>query len=135
MTKRKVRVQSDRAVRVDYGGANISRPQARLGKNIMCLRIFTIERNGLKSAAACLLHQRRQILDRAVIPLHDQRAGKPQVSLRNIGIERQSTLEQIDRRHAISPACLVDMPETALAKIPRPHVLWSLCDDPLTFGE
>src|SRR5215469_15621560 len=77
MTVSEVPVKLDRAARVCYSGPDIARPKARLGKHILGLRVFPIERHSLKGGLSCLTHERSEVLNRAVIPLHDQRAGKP----------------------------------------------------------
>src|SRR6516165_1940110 len=134
MTESEVRVQLDRAARMRYGGANVARPKACLGEDILGLRVFTIERDSLKSGFPGLTHEWSKILDRAVVPLHDQCTGEPQVGLREIGIERKRLFEQALGCDAIGPGALVHMPEAALAIIPGAHVLRPLCDYALAFG-
>ena len=55
-----------------YGGANVARPKACLGEDILGLRVFTIERDSLKSGFPGLTHEWGEILSRAIVPLHDQ---------------------------------------------------------------
>jgi len=43
MTESEVLVQRDRVARVLYGGPDIARPKAGLGKYILDLRVFPIE--------------------------------------------------------------------------------------------
>src|SRR5215471_5612659 len=76
MSDSEVSVELDRAVRVRYCGPHISSPMAYLGEHILCLRVFTIESQSLKGRSACLTHEWSEVLDRPVIPLHDQRAGE-----------------------------------------------------------
>src|SRR5215472_15596829 len=89
MTESEVRVQLDRATRMCYGGPGVARPKACLGEHILGLRVFAIERYSLKSGISGLAHEWSEICDRAVIPLHDQRAGKSKVGVREMGIERK----------------------------------------------
>src|SRR6516165_2131985 len=134
MTESEVHVQLDRAARVCYGGPGVARPKACLGEHILGLRVFTIERQSLKSGISGLTHEWSEILDRAVIPLHNQRTGEPQVGVREIGIERERLFEQTVGCDAIGAGALVHMPEAALAIIPGAHVLRPLCDYALAFG-
>ena len=86
MAESEVRVQLDRAARMRYRGPDVARPMARLGENVLGLRVFTIERRSLKGGFPCLTHEWSEVLDRAVIPLHDERAGEPEVGVREVGI-------------------------------------------------
>src|SRR5215467_9991444 len=85
MTESEVAVQLGRTARVLYGGPGVARPKACLGENIVGLRVFTIERQSVKSGCPSLTHGWSEVLDRAVIPLHDQRVGEPEVGVREIG--------------------------------------------------
>src|SRR6516164_4642989 len=134
MTESEVRVQLDRAARVCYGGPGVARPKACLGEHILGLRVFTIERQSLKGGISGLTHEWSEIRDRAVIPLHDQRTGEPQVGVREIGIERKRLFEQAVGCDAIGAGALVHMPEAALAIIPGTHVLRPFRDYALAFG-
>jgi hypothetical protein len=107
---------------------------AYLGKYILGLRVFTIERHSLKRRLPCLTHEWREVLDRAVIPLHDQRAGKPEVGVREIGIERERLFEHVIGCRAIGPGAFVHMPEAALTIVPSAHVLRPFRDYALAFG-
>src|SRR5215467_7998243 len=89
MTQSEVPVQLDRAARMRYGGPGVARPKACLGEDIVGLRVFAIERDSVKSGFPGLTHKWSEILDRAIVPLHDQRTGKSQVGVREVGIERQ----------------------------------------------
>ena len=111
MTESEVRVQFDRAARVCYGGPGVVRPKACLGEHILGLRVFAIERDSLKSGFPGLTHEWSEVLDRAVIPLHNQRTGEPQVGVGEIGIERKRLFEQAVGCDAIGPGSLVNMPE------------------------
>src|SRR6516164_3490288 len=134
MTESEVGIELDRATRMRYGGQGVARPKACLGKNIVGLRVFTIERHRLKSGFPSLTHEWSEILDRAVVPLHDQRAGEPQMGIREIGIERKRLFEQTKGCDAIGPGALVHMPEAALAIIPGAHVLRPFRDHALALG-
>src|SRR6516225_4021876 len=134
MTESKVRVELDRAARVRYGGPGVARPKACLGENILGLRVFTIEPQILKSGVSGLMHGWSEVLDRAVVPLHDQRTGKPQMGVREIGIERKRLFEQIKGCDSVGPGALVHMPEAALAIIPGAHVLRPFRDHALALG-
>src|SRR5215469_5653045 len=134
MTESEVRVQLDRAARMRYGGANVARPKACLGEDILGLRVFTIERDRLKSEFPGLTHEWSKILGRAVVPLHDQCTREPKVGVREIWVERERLFEQAAGRDAIGPSALVHMPEAALAIIPGAHVLRPFRDDALVFG-
>ena len=94
MAGSEVPVQLNRAARVRYGGPGVARPKACLGEDILGLRVFTIERHSLESGFPGLAHEWGEVLDRAVVPLHDQRTGKPQVGIREIGIERKRLLNK-----------------------------------------
>src|SRR6516164_8372112 len=94
MTESEVRVQFDCAARVCNGGPGVVRPKACLGEDILGLRCFAIERDSLKSGFPGLTHEWSEVLDRAVIPLHNQRTGEPQVGVGEIGIERKRLFEQ-----------------------------------------
>src|SRR5215831_14337670 len=134
MSNSKVSVELDRAVRVRYRGAHISSPMACLGEHILGLRVFTIESQSLKGGFACLTHERSEVLDRPVIPLHDQRAGKSKVGVRQVRIERKCSFEQTVGCLAIAVGALVHMPEPALTVIPRAHMLRPFRDYALGFG-
>jgi hypothetical protein len=75
MAESEVPVQLNRAARVRYGGPGVARPKACLGEDILGLRVFTIERHSLESGFPGLTHEWGEVLDRAVVPLHDQRTG------------------------------------------------------------
>ena len=94
MAESEVPVQLNRAARMRYGGPGVARPKACLGEDILGLGVFTIERHGLESGFPGLTHEWGEVLDRAVVPLHDQRTGEPQVGIREIGIERKRLFEQ-----------------------------------------
>src|SRR5262249_62270980 len=79
-----------------------------------------IESQSLKGGFACLTHERSEVLDRPVIPLHDQRPGKPKMGIREVGIERKRLFEQAIGCRPIGAGGLVHMPEPALTIIPRP---------------
>src|SRR6516162_1848319 len=134
MTESEISVQLDRAACVCYGAPNIARPKACLGEHILCLRVFAIERQSLKSGFPSLEHKWGEILDRAVVPLHDQRAGEPKLSVRDIGVECKRLFEQAVGRDAIGPSAFVHMPEAPLAIIPGTHVLRPFRDYALAFG-
>src|SRR6516225_4220300 len=134
MTEGEVRVQLDRAARMRYGGPGVAGPKACLGENILGLWIFTIERHSLKGGFPSLTHEWSEVLDRAVVPLHNQRTGKPQMGIREIGIERKRLLEKAVGRDALGAGALVHMPEAALAIIPGAHVLRPFRDYALDFG-
>src|SRR6516165_4003600 len=134
MTESEVPVQLYGAARVRYGAPDVAGPMARLGEHILGLRVFTIERYRLKGRFSCLAHQWSEVLDGAVIPLHDQRAGEPEVGVREVGIEQQRLFEQAVGRLAIGRSALVYVPEAALAIIPGAHVLRPLRDNALAFG-
>src|SRR6516164_6737598 len=134
MTESEVAVQLGRAARMRYGGQGVARPKACLGENIVGLRVFTIERQSLKSGVSGLMHGWSEVLDRAVVPLDDQRTGKPQMGVREIGIERKRLFEQIKGCDSVGPGALVHMPEAALAIIPGAHVLRPFRDHALALG-
>src|SRR5438046_3748020 len=134
MTEREVRVQFDRVARMRYGGLDVARPMARLSENILGLWVFTIKRRRLKGRFPCLTHERSEVLDRAVVPLHNQRAGQPEVGVREVGIERKCLFEQTVGYHAVGPSALVHVPEATLAIIPGAHMLRPLGDYALAFG-
>src|SRR6516164_4953784 len=134
MTESEVRVQFDCAARVCNGGPCVTGPKACLGEHILGLRVFAIERHSLKSGFPGLTHEWSEILDRTIVPLDDQRTGKPQVGVCEIGIELKRLFEQAIGCDAISPGALVYMPEAALAIIPGAHVLWPFRDYALAFG-
>ena len=123
MTESEVPVQFDRAARVRDRGPDIASPMAYLGEHIIGLWVFTIERHSLKGGFPCLTHEWGEVLDRAVIPLHDQRAGEPEMGIREVGIERERLFEQTVGCDAIGPSALVHVPDAALAIIPGDHVL------------
>src|SRR6516164_9075465 len=110
MSDSEVSVQLDRAVRVRYRGPDISSPMACLGEHILGLRVLTIESQSLKGGFACLTHEWGKVLDRPVIPLHDQRAGKPKMGVREVGIERKRLFEQAIGCRPIVAGGLVHMP-------------------------
>src|SRR6516162_396981 len=133
MTESKVPVELDRPISMRDCGPDIASPMARLGEHILGLRVFTIERHSLKGGVACLTHERSEVIDRAEIPLHDQRAGKPKMGVREIGIERKRLFEQAIGCRAIGAGALVHMPEATLTIVPSAHVLRPLCDYALAF--
>src|SRR5215469_8523283 len=110
MTKSEVPIEFDRAVRVRYRGRDVSSPMACLSEHILGLRVFTIESQSLKGDFACLTHKWSEVLYRPVIPLHDQRAGKPKMGIREVGIERKRLLEQAIGCRPIAAGGLVHMP-------------------------
>src|ERR1700730_452263 len=126
MPDSEVPVELDRAARVRDCGPDIASPMAGLGERILRLRVFTIERHRLESGLPCLTHEWRELLARAVIPLHDQRTGKPKMGVREVGIERKRLLKHAIGCRAIGAGALVHVPEAALAIIPGAHVLWPL---------
>src|SRR5438105_5676615 len=134
MAESKVSVQLDRTASMRYGGPDVASPMACLREHILGLRVFAIERHSLKSGFPCLAHKWREVVDRAIIPLHDQRAGEPEVGVREVGIERERLFEQAVGCDAIGPSALVHMPDAALAIIPGAHVLRPLGDYALAFG-
>src|SRR5262249_26084358 len=134
ITESEVSVQLDRTVGVRYGGPDVASPMAYLSEHILSLRVFTIERHSLKGGFPCLTHEWSEVLDGAVIPLDDQRAGQPKMGIREVGIERKRLFEQAVGCDAIGPSALVHMPEAALAIIPGVHVLRPRRDYALAFG-
>src|SRR5215472_18464975 len=88
MTGSEVRVQLDRMARVLYGGPDIARPKARLGKHIVDLRVFPIERCSPKSGFPRLTHKWSEVLDGAIVPLHNQGTSESKVGVRQVWIER-----------------------------------------------
>src|SRR5215813_8825983 len=110
MSASEVPVELDRAVRVRYRGRDVSSPMACLGKHILGLRVFTIESQSLKGGFACLTHEWSEVLYRPVVPLHDQRAGKPKMGVRKVGIERKRLFEQAIGCRPIVAGGLVHMP-------------------------
>src|SRR5215471_7708016 len=133
MTESEVLVQRDSVARVLYGGPDIARPKARLGKHILDLRVFPIERCSPKSGFPSLTHKWSEVLDRAIVPLHNQGTSEPKVGVRQVRIERKRSFEQTVGCLAIAAGALVHMPEPALTIIPRAHVLRPLRDDTLAF--
>src|ERR1700724_355371 len=87
MTESEVPVQLDRAARMRYGGPDVASPMASGGEHILRLRVFAIERHSLRGGFPCLAHTWREVLDRAVIQLHDQRPDYPEVGVIDVGIE------------------------------------------------
>src|SRR6516162_2428148 len=134
MTESEVRVELDRTARMRYCGPDVSSPMACLGEHILGLGIFAIERHSLKGGLPCLMHEWSEVLEGAVVPLHDKRAGKPKVGVSEIGIKRKRPFEQAIRCHAIGAGALVHMPEAALTIIPSAHVLGPFRDYALAFG-
>src|SRR5262249_9354600 len=63
MAKREVLVQLNRVARVLYRGADIARPKAGLGEDILDLRVFPIERCSPKSGYPSLTHKWSEVLD------------------------------------------------------------------------
>src|SRR5215469_13123006 len=110
MSDSEVPVELDRPVRVRYRGRDVSSPMACLGEHIFGIRVFTIERQSLKGGFACLTHEWSEVLYRPVIPLHDQRAGKPKMGVREVGIERKRLFEQAIGSRPIGAGGLVHMP-------------------------
>src|SRR5215471_10794621 len=134
MTESEVLVQLDSVARVLYGGPDIARPKAGLGKHILDLRVFPIERCSPKSGFPSLSDKWSEVLDGAIVPLHNQGTREPKVSVRQVRIERKCSFEQTVGCLAIAAGALVHMPEPALAIIPRAHVLRPLRDYALAFG-
>src|SRR6516162_249965 len=134
MPESEVLVQLNGAARMRYCGPGVARPKGCLGEHILGLRVFTIERDRPKSGFARLTNEWSKILDRAVVPLHDQRAGEPKVGVREVGIELKRLFEQAVGCNTIGPSALVHMPEAALAIIPGAHVLRPFRDYALAFG-
>src|SRR5215471_14731625 len=110
MSNSEVSVELDRPVRVRYRGRDVSSPMACLGEHILGLRVFTIESQSLKGSFACLTHEWSEVLYRPVIPLHDQRTGKPKMGVREAGIERKRLFEQAIGCRPIGAGGLVHMP-------------------------
>ena len=54
-----------------YRSATVARPQGCLGEHILSLWVFVIEGHSTKSGFARLTHEWGEILDRAIVPLHD----------------------------------------------------------------
>src|SRR6266851_8345413 len=117
MTEGEVSVQLDRAARMRYRGPDVASPMARLGENVLGLWVFTIKRRSLKGGFPCLTHEWSEVLDRAVVPLHDQRAGEPEMGVREVGIERMRLFEQAVGCHAVGPSAIVHVPDATLAII------------------
>src|SRR6516164_3121252 len=110
MSDSKVPVELDRAVRVRNRSPDVSSPMACLSEHILGLRGVTIESQSLKSGFACLTHEWSEVLYRPVIPLHDQRPGKPKMGIREVGIERKRLFEQAIGCRPICAGGLVNMP-------------------------
>src|SRR5215472_15976794 len=110
MSDSEVPVELDRAVRVRYRGPDISSPMACLGEHILGLRVVTIESQSLKRGFACLTHEWSEVFDRPVIPLHDQRPGKPKMGICEVGIERKRLFEQTVGCRPIGAGGLVHIP-------------------------
>src|SRR6516162_5445469 len=134
MTESEVFVQLDRVARVLYGGPDIARPKAGLGKHILDLRVFSVERCSPTSGFPSLTHKWSEVLDGAIIPLHNQGTSEPKVGVRQVRIERKCSFEQTVGCLAIASGALVHIPEPALTIIPRTHVLRPLRDYTLAFG-
>src|SRR5262245_24638986 len=134
MTESEVLVQLDSVAPVLDGGPDIARPKAGLGKHIVDLRVFPIERCSPKSGFPSLTHKWSEVLDGAIVPLHNQGTSEPKVGVRQVRIERKCSFEQAVSCLAIAAGALVHMPEPALAIIPRAHVLRPLRDYALAFG-
>src|SRR6516162_6812526 len=77
MTESEVLVQLDSMTRVLYGGPDIARPKASLGKHILGLRVFPIERCSPKSGFPSLSHKWSEVLNGAIVPLHNQGTSEP----------------------------------------------------------
>src|SRR6516162_10267836 len=133
MTVSEVLVQLDRVARVFCGGPDIARPKACLGKHILDLRVFLIERCSPKSGLPRLTNKWSEVLDGAIVPLDNQGTSEPEVGVRQVRIERKCSFEQTVGRLAIAACALVHMPEPALTIIPRSHVLGPLRDYTLCF--
>src|SRR5438046_3120733 len=134
MAESEIPVQLDRASRVSYRSPNVASPKPSLGEHILSVWIFTIECHCLKRGIPRFTHQWSEILERPVTPLHDERAGDPEVGVREVGIERERLFEQAVGRHAIGRGSLVHVPEATLAIIPGTHVLRSLPDNALALS-
>src|SRR5215469_4799863 len=134
MTESEVLVQLNRTARVLYGGPDIARPKTGLGEDILDLRVFPIERCSPKSGFPSLTHKWSEVLDGAIVPLHNQRTSKPKVGVRQVRIERKCSFEQAVGCLAIAAGALVHMPEPALTIIPSAHVLRPLRDYALALG-
>src|SRR5262244_2874051 len=122
MTESEVLVQLDRVARVLYGGPDIARPKAGLGKHIVYLRVFPIERCSPKSGFPRLTHKWSEVLDGAIVPLHNQGTSEPKVGVRQVRIERKCSFEQTVGCLAIAAGAPVHMPEAALTIVPGAHV-------------
>src|SRR5215469_2802868 len=133
MTESEVLVQLDRVARVLYGGPDIARPKAGLGEHILDLRVFSIERCSPKSGFPSLTHKWSEVLDGAIVPLHNQGTREPEMGVRQVRIEHKGSIEQAVSCLAVAAGALVHMPEPALTIIPRAHVLRPLRDDALAF--
>src|SRR5215831_1755105 len=120
MTESEVLVQLDSVARVLYGGPDIARPKAGLGKHIVDLRVFPIERCSPKSGFPSLPHKWSEVLDGAIVPLHNQGTSEPKVGVRQVRIQRKCLFEQTVGCLAIASGALMHMPEPALTIIPRP---------------
>src|SRR5262249_7832641 len=77
MTESEVLVQLDSMTHVLYGGPDIARPKAGLGKHILGLRVFPIERCSPKSGFPSLTHKWSEVLNGAIVPLHNQGTSEP----------------------------------------------------------
>src|SRR6516164_6666432 len=93
MTESEVTVELDCVARVLYGGPDIARPKAGLGEDILDLRVFSIERCSPKSGFPSLTHKWSEVLDGAVVPLHNQGTSEPKVGVRQVRIERKCSFE------------------------------------------
>src|SRR5262249_48114018 len=89
MTESEVLVQLDCMSRVFYGGPDIARPKAGLGKHILDLRVFLIERCSPKSGIPSLTHKWSEALDRAILPLRNHGTTEPQSGPRHGPIDRR----------------------------------------------
>jgi hypothetical protein len=75
-TKSEVPVQLDCPVCVSYGGPHVTSPMARLSEHVVDVGVFGIEVHRQKSWLSCLTYRWGEVVDRAVIPLPDERASK-----------------------------------------------------------
>src|SRR5262249_38467890 len=122
MAERKVCVQLDRAARIAYRSPDVASPMARLSEHAVGVRVLAIEAQSVKCGLPRLEHQRREVLDRAIVQLRDEGAGEPEMRLGEVGVECYRSLEQAVRCCSIPPAELVEMPEPALAVVPCTHM-------------
>ena len=95
MAEREVGVQLDRPA-AWLVAAGTSPPSGCLGENILRVGVLAVELGRTQADFFASLTSGAK-LDRAVVPLGDQRAGEPEVGLRELRVQRDRGLEQ-DRR-------------------------------------